>query len=247
MATTSRRLHTFFVVRESGAPEHILVWDTQDLTVGRAPENDLALDDEELSRQHAIFRHQGDAFAVQNASTSNGTYVNDELVETHTLKNKDVVRIAQLELVFYRTAKNPAQLRARIEYASQLKAMGASGGTPANPDATVLGLQGGAPCGDDFEIVPESDFALDGPIRPAAAARDLDLEPAGPAIDIDPPAQTPVQAHWDLDDAQPAGQAVALQLEIEGLGGDLRRAIESLFGKTIELPSLRIRVKGEDL
>ena len=25
------------------------------------------------------------------------------------------------------------------------------------------------------------------------------------------------------------------------LGGDLRRAIESLFGKTIELPSLRIR------
>jgi hypothetical protein len=47
--------------------------------------------------------------------------------------------------------------------------------------------------------------------------------------------------------ARAAGQRVSLQLEIEGLSGELQRSLEALLGKVIELPPLRIRVKGDDL
>ena len=42
-------VHTFLVIKEPGQPDRTLVWDTQDLTVGRAPENDLALDMADIS------------------------------------------------------------------------------------------------------------------------------------------------------------------------------------------------------
>ena len=44
-----------------------------------------------------------------------------------------------------------------------------------------------------------------------------------------------------------ARRSVALQLEIEGLSGELQRVVEALLGKVIELPPLRIRVKSDDL
>ena len=44
-----------------------------------------------------------------------------------------------------------------------------------------------------------------------------------------------------------SGSTLSLQLEIEGLSGELRRALEALLGKVIELPPLRIRVKTDDL
>jgi hypothetical protein len=57
------------------------------------------------------------------------------------------------------------------------------------------------------------------------------------------PAPAPAQAA-----APRAKRSVAtLQLEIEGLSGELQRALESLLGKEIELPALRIRLKADDL
>jgi hypothetical protein len=47
--------------------------------------------------------------------------------------------------------------------------------------------------------------------------------------------------------AKPRASEVALQLEIQGLSGELQRAVEALLGKVIELPALRIRVKSDDL
>jgi hypothetical protein len=40
---------------------------------------------------------------------------------------------------------------------------------------------------------------------------------------------------------------MALTLEIDGLSGDLRRVVEGLIGKAIDLPALRVRIKGRDL
>ena len=46
----AERVHTFVVIKRGGKNEKIVVLDTQDLSVGRAPENDLVLEDAELSR-----------------------------------------------------------------------------------------------------------------------------------------------------------------------------------------------------
>ena len=45
-------------VKNAGRAEKIIVWDTQDLSVGRSPECDLVIDDDDVSRQHVIFRKE---------------------------------------------------------------------------------------------------------------------------------------------------------------------------------------------
>jgi hypothetical protein len=129
---------------------------------------------------------------------------------------------------------------------------------------------------EDFEVRPagEFDFNMRATAAGHAAPRDLDAEIADLDLDSDfgfaeakPKAQAPAPARpaparkaapsapaaakevWDLEDAsaKPASGPLALTLEIDGLSGDLRRAVEALVGKVIELPKLRVRIKGRDL
>ena len=44
------------------------------LTLGRAPENDLVVDDDSVSREHAVI-HVGDPFSIEDRGSRNGTYV----------------------------------------------------------------------------------------------------------------------------------------------------------------------------
>jgi hypothetical protein len=52
---------------------------------------------------------------------------------------------------------------------------------------------------------------------------------------------------WELKDVANPPAALLLQLVIEGLQGELHRALQGLIGKTVELPAMKIRIKGDDL
>jgi predicted component of type VI protein secretion system len=250
----SNRIHTFFHVKQPGAPERIVVWDTQEITLGRSPENDITVDHGEVSRRHAQFVCTGKSYVLQNLNTSNGTLVNGQGVTTHTLKSRDLIQIAELELTFYQSPKDPVSLGMKVEYASQFK--GFPGGVVAGGDAeaTMLGL--GDPIGgpdEDFQVRSAGDFAYDlhemesAPVAPPVS-RDLDEELADfglDDLDIEGPAAAPAGKP-----AQPTarkGAALSLHLTIQGLEGELRQALQGLVGKTIELPSLRIKVVDDDL
>jgi hypothetical protein len=256
-AAARERLHTFFVIKESGMPDRILVWDTQDVTVGRSSENDVATDNAELSRQHAVFSRMGDAHVVKDLGTSNGTFVNDQPIQSQKLENKDVVRVASLEFHFYRIARNPASLGHKFEYASQLKQFGLPRGEAQSPEATMLGLVDpiAGPDDDEFEVRPARDFEydlhdLDGSSERAPAPRNLDLEidpPSLDELDLPPEAEQverPEQT-WSLDEAGDSG-TLSVRVEIGGLPAELRHRVESLIGKVIQLPSLRIRLQRDD-
>jgi len=268
----AERMHTFLMLKRGGKPERIIVWDTIDITVGRAPENDLVLDEPEMSRNHARFC-KGDAGpTIQNLSMSNPTLVNGASVTAQPLKNKDVISIAEIEFVFCHVPQNPATLKLPLEYASQLKNFGpkiAAG----DGEATILGLMdevGGSD--DEFVVRPAADFEHDLhgiPQPPPPRTRNLDLELADDGLgdlDLPPRAAAPKPAApRAAAPAQPAaGRAaapgvdawaraeepagvVSLQLEIQGLNGPQRASVLALLGKVIELPRLRIRIKGEDL
>jgi two-component system, cell cycle response regulator len=68
--------------------------DTSIVRIGRGSENEIVLDGDSVSRRHASIEQRGDAwFAVDNNST-NGTYVNDELIKVDTgLQNGDRVKV----------------------------------------------------------------------------------------------------------------------------------------------------------
>ena len=74
-APAAPRKHLVLKVKV-GRKTRMIAFDTQDLTLGRAPENDLAIDDAEISRRHAVFKRTREGCTVEDMGTSNGTCVN---------------------------------------------------------------------------------------------------------------------------------------------------------------------------
>lgn len=72
------------------------------ITIGRHPECDIVVDAGAVSRYHAkVFRRNAD-FAVEDAGSRNGTYLNGQLLTSRqTLQEGDRVRISDVELVFH--------------------------------------------------------------------------------------------------------------------------------------------------
>ena len=248
----SERVYVFLVQRRAAKPERIVVWDTQDISVGRAPENDVVVEDPEMSREHARFYKSEGGYSVQNLSMSNPTYVNDQPATSQPLRNKDVVRLAETEYVFYRVTRNPVTLGMKVEYASQLKGFGPQVAA-GDGEATILGLVDTVEGSDDFEVHPAGEFGNDlRSVESPQPTRNLDLEFANDGLEeLDIPAQPAAQPKagvqaWTLDE-KPPSDTVSLHLEIQGLTGPQRASVEALLGKVIELPKLRIRIKSEDL
>ncbi len=265
------RIHVFLLLRRGGKPERVVVWDTQDITVGREPENDVVVNDPEVSRGHARLRKEGAAFLVDNLSRSNPTYVNGEAVTTKDLQHRDVVGIGESQLIFYRTTENPVTLGLATEYASQLKGFGPK--VSGDGEATVLGLMDTLPgpdAMDEFQVRPAGDFdhelaGMNAPPLPRDLAgapddlasasapplsRDLDLEIGGglEELELPPPQAAPAAPEsWSLEDEPAEAGSFSFTVEVEGLGPEQRALLGGLLGKVIALPKLRIRLKGEDL
>jgi len=228
---TAGRQWTVLGIAEPGKPSRIVIWDTAEISFGRSPENDVMVDDTDASRKHALFLRSSAGYQVHDLGTANGTFVNEERIgDPHTLVNKDVIKICEMQIRFVETRKDPSSLGLEVAYSSQLKGFAAGVSANADPSATTIGL--GDPISGPLEIGAVGDF------EPVAqgTTRDLDLEFA----DYEP-----------RGSASPSRKAsatgtVSLQLEIEGLTPDLARTVEALFGKTIELPNLRLRIKSDD-
>jgi diguanylate cyclase (GGDEF)-like protein len=68
--------------------------------IGRSAKNDLFLDQESISRQHARITFDGERHWVHDLNSTNGTYVNDKLVQETELSDGDQVRIGRSILKF---------------------------------------------------------------------------------------------------------------------------------------------------
>jgi len=147
--------HLYFILKNPEQPSRILVWDTRTLSIGRSPENDLALDDEEVSRKHAHLSNEDGRFEVGDYRTGNGTFVNGNRVSQKApFKPGDVIAVGKLQLEFCQSEEHPAKLGLKADFASHLKTMGMM---PQDQDAnaTMLGLSDTAPPDEDFVIEPE--------------------------------------------------------------------------------------------
>ena len=73
---------------------------TAPFTIGRSSKNDLFLDQESVSRHHARISFDGTQYWVQDQGSTNGTFVNDEVVREQRLGDGDQVRIGRSILKF---------------------------------------------------------------------------------------------------------------------------------------------------
>ena len=87
-------------------------------TVGKAAENDIAVDDDATaSGLHAVLERFAAGWCVTDLGSSNGTWVNGERIwATRRLRNGDEIRIGQTRLVFCDPLR-PAGAATEIEQA----------------------------------------------------------------------------------------------------------------------------------
>ncbi|MDR0848047.1 MAG: FHA domain-containing protein [Propionibacteriaceae bacterium] len=89
------------VEKGPGTGQRFLLQDDQDIA-GRHPKSDIFLDDVTVSRKHAVFTRDQGSFAVEDAGSLNGTYVNRILLrEPVLLRNGDEVQIGKFKMVFF--------------------------------------------------------------------------------------------------------------------------------------------------
>lgn len=73
---------------------------TAPFAIGRSSKNDLFIDQESVSRNHARITFDGTQYWVADQHSTNGTFVNDEPVREQRLRDGDQVRIGRSILKF---------------------------------------------------------------------------------------------------------------------------------------------------
>ncbi|MDH5600302.1 MAG: FHA domain-containing protein [Gammaproteobacteria bacterium] len=81
-----------------------LALEKQRTTIGRDSDNDITLDDELVSKHHAVVEiinlDKGIEFLIQDLNSTNHTFVNDSPIELYKLKDGDVIRIGMNDFQF---------------------------------------------------------------------------------------------------------------------------------------------------
>lgn len=73
------------------------------LSIGRGKDNNLCLEDQELSRTHAVIEPAGGGWQIQDLHSTNGTLLNDKrLAEPAMLKQGDMLKIGKTRFQFTR-------------------------------------------------------------------------------------------------------------------------------------------------
>jgi pSer/pThr/pTyr-binding forkhead associated (FHA) protein len=65
----------------------------ESLTIGRRDDNDVTIEDPAVSGHHAKIDSLGDRFVLIDLKSKNGTFVNEQLIDSHWLNNGDVIAI----------------------------------------------------------------------------------------------------------------------------------------------------------
>jgi pSer/pThr/pTyr-binding forkhead associated (FHA) protein len=69
-------------------------------SIGRRLDNDVVIQDQNVSRRHAEIRYENGRFVLYDLNSTGGTYVNNKQIDKVVLKMGDVVVLAIVPFVF---------------------------------------------------------------------------------------------------------------------------------------------------
>lgn len=93
-------LRAHLLVRTDGAPAVQFDLGGALITIGRASDNDVILDDVEVSRHHCQLKLQHGAYSLADLGSRNGSWVNGDQVTEMALGPGDRIRIGSTEIEF---------------------------------------------------------------------------------------------------------------------------------------------------
>ena len=104
------------IIRREGEVEGVIAWLThltdphrgteiplgRDAFIGRESDCEIVLDDPEASGRHARLQLSDDgSFVLRDVGSTNGTYVNGDRIDVHTLSDHDTILIGATQLEFF--------------------------------------------------------------------------------------------------------------------------------------------------
>ena len=129
----------YLVIREGGKWSNVFrLIPGQAATIGRAPTNQIVLQDDRCSRNHVEVFFAGGQWVLRDLDSRNGTMIGSQrIVGDHLLKVGDIIRIGRSQLVFVHTLAEAFSDSSSIVRAG---GMGREGKGPpiAGDDASVL-------------------------------------------------------------------------------------------------------------
>jgi pSer/pThr/pTyr-binding forkhead associated (FHA) protein len=78
-------------------------------TIGRVPENLLQIADDSVSSSHAEITFENGNFTVRDLVSTNGTFLNDEPIESSVLTSGDTLRFGSVSTTFISQAEIKAE------------------------------------------------------------------------------------------------------------------------------------------
>ncbi len=69
--------------------------DAPAIIIGRSSKSDIQVDQESVSRNHAKIINTGKTIILRDLGSTNGTYVNDELIDEYVLRDGDFIKIGR--------------------------------------------------------------------------------------------------------------------------------------------------------
>jgi pSer/pThr/pTyr-binding forkhead associated (FHA) protein/subtilisin family serine protease len=82
----------------------------QSTSIGRSRDNNIRLADERASRHHARIDLQQSIFVLADLDSANGTFVNGQRIQRHTLRNGDEIRIGDTRISFGQEMRQPSSV-----------------------------------------------------------------------------------------------------------------------------------------
>lgn len=83
--------------------------------IGRDTVNQIRPNDPLVSRRHCVVTRTGNQYTLRDHDSSNGTFVNDQMVNVHTLRDGDRIRIGDARLLFLLFEAKPTDPSMRVQ------------------------------------------------------------------------------------------------------------------------------------
>lgn len=249
----------YLVYRLGNEPEQIVIWDTVDVRVGRRKTQDIVVPDAEVSREHTVFRREGDRHVVKDLGTGLGTLVNGERISEYELQPGDVIQIGPLEVRFGCTTHR-MRPSGNSRFASQLKGGLYAAARPGAGGRTVLGFDPAESFASAAPTTPPAELNVARAVTPEGTLEEVDDEgplgltnqemfigesasalPLGSGVEAD--------SRRGLDRAPPTSAVpeseatLGVILEIEGQTPRLESLLAALRGKLLGTPAVKIKIE----
>jgi two-component system cell cycle response regulator len=93
------------LIRARGAQlGHVTKLGAEPLRVGRSQECELWLNDDGVSRKHAVLRREGPAYVIEDTQSANGTFVGGQRIESVVLRDGDLIQFGPQAVFRYSLA-----------------------------------------------------------------------------------------------------------------------------------------------